>query len=365
MTKQVINVGSTANDKKGDSLRAAFQKVNANFTELYTALGPNLTVPTDVSDLTDVEGLLNGGSANTGDITFDGVKVIGAGTASGDGNGYATLELVPDNNLYGNDQYLVVDPTAPSHIHIRAGGGQDASNAELYLGGEKNYVRVTDFGGITLYNENSFDSTDYYVDGVNFTSATWAAGAEGQQSTVSFTSTDQNFIDTIFNFFNDSRNILQITTPEGTFTLTPTGFGSLGSGVYRFNVNEIPVPTPQTVSEIILTVWTTRQNSLSLSNNDLTVEVTDDVRITGRDTFVLRNTATAEPIQIITSYGTNSHIWAFGADGGLTFPDSTVQTTAWVGIPGPYTDDAAAALANVAVGSPYYQTSGQVFVRLV
>jgi hypothetical protein len=41
MTKQTINVGTTANDKKGDSLRAAFQKVNANFTELYTALGLN------------------------------------------------------------------------------------------------------------------------------------------------------------------------------------------------------------------------------------------------------------------------------------------------------------------------------------
>ena len=41
MAKQTINVGTTANDKKGDSLRAAFQKVNANFTELYTALGLN------------------------------------------------------------------------------------------------------------------------------------------------------------------------------------------------------------------------------------------------------------------------------------------------------------------------------------
>ena len=39
MAKQSINVGTTANDKKGDSLRAAFQKVNNNFTELYTALG--------------------------------------------------------------------------------------------------------------------------------------------------------------------------------------------------------------------------------------------------------------------------------------------------------------------------------------
>ena len=41
MAKQAINVGTTANDKKGDSLRAAFVKVNANFTELYTALGIN------------------------------------------------------------------------------------------------------------------------------------------------------------------------------------------------------------------------------------------------------------------------------------------------------------------------------------
>jgi len=41
MAKQSINVGSSANDRSGDSLRLAFQKVNANFTELYTALGLN------------------------------------------------------------------------------------------------------------------------------------------------------------------------------------------------------------------------------------------------------------------------------------------------------------------------------------
>jgi hypothetical protein len=54
MAKQNINVGTTANDKKGDSLRAAFQKVNANFTELYAALG-----------LTDV-------TLNLGAFTFTG-----------------------------------------------------------------------------------------------------------------------------------------------------------------------------------------------------------------------------------------------------------------------------------------------------
>ena len=39
MAKQVINVGLTANDGTGDSLRSGAQKINENFTELYTFLG--------------------------------------------------------------------------------------------------------------------------------------------------------------------------------------------------------------------------------------------------------------------------------------------------------------------------------------
>ena len=38
MSKQTINVGSSANDGTGDPNRTAFQKCNANFTELYDAI---------------------------------------------------------------------------------------------------------------------------------------------------------------------------------------------------------------------------------------------------------------------------------------------------------------------------------------
>lgn len=80
-------------------------------------------------------------------------KVVGAtpnnngylqwvGNSSGDGAGYTTLGLVPDDTLVGNDQYLIIDPTAPGHIHIRAGGTQDASNADLFLGGEYTHFKV-------------------------------------------------------------------------------------------------------------------------------------------------------------------------------------------------------------------------------
>jgi hypothetical protein len=49
MAQQVINVGSTANDNTGDTLRASWQKANDNFSEIYVALpmvAPSTWVPT-------------------------------------------------------------------------------------------------------------------------------------------------------------------------------------------------------------------------------------------------------------------------------------------------------------------------------
>jgi len=65
MTKQSINIGATANDKTGDSLRAAFNKVNQNFTELYTSLGletnvfkPPVLTQVEIAALTPQVGML-------------------------------------------------------------------------------------------------------------------------------------------------------------------------------------------------------------------------------------------------------------------------------------------------------------------
>jgi hypothetical protein len=76
-----------------------------------------------------------GGAANTGDITFDGIQIIGDGT----------MELVPDSSL-NSDQYLIIDPTAPNHVHIRAGGAIDASTADIIIGGENTNLLVSDTG---------------------------------------------------------------------------------------------------------------------------------------------------------------------------------------------------------------------------
>ena len=53
MTRQNINIGSTANDGTGDTLRSAGTKINQNFQEIYTQLGgdsSNLTTQVTIKD---------------------------------------------------------------------------------------------------------------------------------------------------------------------------------------------------------------------------------------------------------------------------------------------------------------------------
>ena len=76
MAKQTINIGTTANDGTGDTLRAAFDKCNDNFTELYTddagdvgsiIAGTGISVDQATGDVTVTNSSPN--ATHTGDVT--------------------------------------------------------------------------------------------------------------------------------------------------------------------------------------------------------------------------------------------------------------------------------------------------------
>jgi hypothetical protein len=95
------------------------------------------------------DGTINYHDADSLGKPFVGPGVVyGANYDSGDKAGRNTIKLIPDsdllNNSYSSDQYVVVDPTAPNHIHLRAGGTQDASSADIFLGAEYTNVQVSD-----------------------------------------------------------------------------------------------------------------------------------------------------------------------------------------------------------------------------
>jgi hypothetical protein len=90
MARQVINIGTNANDGTGDPLRTAFDKINDNFVELYGAdnnlntLDANL----DVNGNSIVTGVTNGDITitqnGTGNINLGSIRINGSTISSSD-----------------------------------------------------------------------------------------------------------------------------------------------------------------------------------------------------------------------------------------------------------------------------------------
>lgn len=123
----------------------------------------------------------DGGTANTGDVTFSGVSIIGDST---DEFSLGVIQLIPALNdeenetpFVDNGQYVNVYPTigddAP-HIHITAGTLSTTSNyyyydeedpaqylkGDLFLGDDNNYVSVYGNGRLELYSGSYGSSID-------------------------------------------------------------------------------------------------------------------------------------------------------------------------------------------------------------
>jgi hypothetical protein len=132
---------------------------------------------------------------------------------AGDLSGLSTLNLYPD--ITNDDRYLVVDPTGPNHIHIRAGGLQDASNALLYLGGEQAYVQIDD--STHEVQIGSYDSA-------NTTSYTWRFENDGTFTVAGDITTSGNISATNIGNISATNldgNAANVLTGSGTFTALP------------------------------------------------------------------------------------------------------------------------------------------------
>ena len=133
----VVNINSAPNpnayiqlNETGDSYFGAesnvFITTGGDFYEWKFGVDSTLTLPGNLSF--------------TSGCTFSEINSVS--NSSGDGIGASTLQIVPDNTLFNNDQYIIVDPTEPDHIHIRGGGDIDNCSAKLIFGGENSHFSV-------------------------------------------------------------------------------------------------------------------------------------------------------------------------------------------------------------------------------
>ena len=108
MAKQTINVGSAANDGTGDTLRAAAQKVNSNFTEVYATSQASFEKANTASDAVNNLSPKVQLAWNTANAAFAAANNGGGG---GGGNTFSSVILTntPDNGASDTVQYGMGD----------------------------------------------------------------------------------------------------------------------------------------------------------------------------------------------------------------------------------------------------------------
>jgi len=173
--------------------------------------------------------------------------------------------------------------------------------------------------------------------------------------------------------FTGAGTVTTASDAEGNITITGAAPSSLVNGIYTLSLGL----TGNTTFPTGLTLGAPR--GVNTVNFACSVDKEFQIETGTATSGKLWNFGTDGSLTIPGDIKSNNNInidinlsdstlrrWSFGEDGILTFPDGTNQTTAFTGIPGPYADDEAAALAGVALGSPYHKTgtNGQVFVRL-
>lgn len=211
--------------------------------------------------------------------------LYGSNADAGDDSGADTIKLIPDATLFdqGSNQYIVVDPTGgePGHIHLRAGGTQDSSSADLYLGGELTCVRVSDTSGIVTVRTTNVGDPNITKD--------WAFESDGN---LYFPGIGNNRIgesEPGLVVSSDNAVVLQSNNNGESKELT---LGTDGSLVFPSSAGQI---NPQVSDGVGLQIE---------ADLDFEIKVSDGEG--------------------------GSTIWSF-AGNDITFPDSSVQTTAWAG----------------------------------
>lgn len=138
MAKQTINVGTNQDDGTGDNLRAAFVKVNENFTEIYTELGgtalSNISISGNTISTDNTGGNLILNPNGSGELRIEG-NTLAVGTFTSTSSIASDSLAVTNNATIGGG--LVVSGTltagtfAPSSITV---SGALVANGTVDLG---------------------------------------------------------------------------------------------------------------------------------------------------------------------------------------------------------------------------------------
>lgn len=136
MAQEIINIGAAANDGDGDPLRVAFEKINNNFSEIYSippAAGPNGSIQYNVVTIAtgaQAEASITNGVVTDIQVTHSGVNYINSDIplviitpALGDTTGYGATAVAVLDGIGGVASITITnggaDYTLPPVVEIQ------------------------------------------------------------------------------------------------------------------------------------------------------------------------------------------------------------------------------------------------------
>jgi hypothetical protein len=269
MAKSLINLGTTPNDRTGDTLRDAGSKVNSNVNELYTALGNGTTLQIAVSGATNGQVLKFNGTSFVPSTDLNTDVVSSVNTKVG------AVVLGTDDIAEGTtNQYFT---TARARASISASGALSYNNSTGALTfTQGNTDTVAEGTTNQYYTAGRFDfrlsqkTTDDLSEGTTnkyFTNTLAASAARGAISATGSTTYDSTSgviaSPTIAPVglsgdYNDLSNIPTAFTTNkiatGTVPSTATSTGTAGTIVYDSSYVYVCVAT-NTWKRAALSTW--------------------------------------------------------------------------------------------------------------
>jgi hypothetical protein len=377
MTQKIINLG-TANKGNGDPLRTAFSKVNDNFTELYTALGlnvdgtlnlgafefnDNVMTTTDSSSI-----IIDQATSITSDLTVGGDILPSTnygGNLGSPAKQWNSL-YVSNNTIYLNNIPISLD--VENRLTINGNPISSTIEYENIPNAPKDIADLTDTTGL-LVDLTSVDSITFWDSSVQTTAYRYSASDTAPTITTGAL------------WFNTDEGKLYVNYDNIWVDANPT---EIDPSAIRFNdLGQIELPDGGDIVDV------NGQSVLStdrLVNGANTVSLGSDGKLTLPNGSTIGDADTFAGVPITTARGTillgnlaecaggeshfhimkggqqaidlflgddsnyvklpdaggveiatqnfNQYSWIFSTDGTLTFPDDTVQNTAWTGITG-------------------------------
>ena len=295
MAQQTINIGSNANDGTGDPLRTAFNKINANFTELY------------------------GDSAEANDIKEDTTPQLGGDL---DLNGHKITTARSNENI-------VLDPAGTGTIELNANTnvtGTITATGNIFANGN---INLGNSSGDQTKVVGVFEADNIQIDGTTITTNT-------TNGSVSITGNGTGGVNIDNLTFNDNS----ITSASNAdINLTPGGTGNVVAGALTINGTTLSSSdsTLITIAEAFdVTGAANLKTSLTLATGATVTGILDEDNMATDSATQLATQqsikAYADTKAVLTG-STNNQITtvtganAFQGESNLTFDGSTLAVT--------------------------------------